>query len=68
VIKKLLDHLPEDFVGGLTNKKYVSMTSVSHETAKRDLKELLDQGILLQNEGKGRSTTPYVRIDVASNK
>lgn len=57
VIKKLLDHLPEDFAGGLTNKKYVSITGVSPETAKRDLKELLDLGILLQNEGKGRSTS-----------
>jgi Fic family protein len=57
VIKKLLDHLPEDFVGGLTNKKYVSITNVSPETAKRDLKELLDLGILLSNEGKGRSTS-----------
>src|SRR5665648_406672 len=38
VIRKLLDHLPEDFVGGLTNKKYVSITNVSPETAKRDLK------------------------------
>jgi Fic family protein len=57
VIRKLLDHLPEDFVGGITNKKYVSITNVSPETAKRDLKELLDLGILLQNEGKGRSTS-----------
>ena len=57
VMRKLLDHFPEDFVGGLTNKKYVSMTNVSPETAKRDLKELLDLGILLQNEGKGRSTS-----------
>lgn len=57
VIRKLLDHLPGDFIGGLTNKKYVSITNVSPETAKRDLKELLDLGILLQNEGKGRSTS-----------
>ncbi len=57
VLRKLLDNFPDDFVGGLTNKKYVSMTNVSPETAKRDLKELLDLGILLLNEGKGRSTS-----------
>lgn len=57
VLKKLLEHLPDDFIGGLTNKKYVSITSTSPETAKRDLKELLEKGILLQNEGKGRSTS-----------
>ena len=42
VIKKLLEHLPLDFTGGLTNKKYVSMTNACPETAKRDLKDLLD--------------------------
>ncbi len=57
VIKKLLNHLPEDFIGGLTNKKYVSITNISPETAKRDLKELLDLEILIQNEGMGRSTS-----------
>jgi Fic family protein len=64
VIKKLLDHLPEDFVGGLTNKKYLSITNVSPETAKRDLKELLDHKILLQNEGKGRSTSYRINRDL----
>jgi Fic family protein len=64
VIRKLLEHLPEDFVGGLTNKKYVSMTNVSPETAKRDLKDLLDLGILIQNEGKGRSTSYRINSDL----
>ncbi|MBF0363611.1 MAG: Fic family protein [Oligoflexia bacterium] len=47
VIRKLLEYLPEDFTGGLTNKKYVSMTNASSETAKRDLKDLLDKEVLL---------------------
>ncbi|MBF0208404.1 MAG: Fic family protein [Oligoflexia bacterium] len=57
VIKKLLECLPEDFTGGLTNKKYVSMTGVSAESAKRDLRDLVAQGVLLVNEKKGRSTS-----------
>lgn len=57
VIKKLLEHLPEDFTGGLTNKKYVSMTGASSESAKRDLRDLVEQGVLLVNEKKGRSTS-----------
>lgn len=55
VVKKLLEQLPADFEGGMTNKKYVSIASVSPETAKRDLKDLKDKEILVQNEGKGRS-------------
>ena len=57
VLQKLLEYLPEDFQGGLTNKKYVNMTHVSSETAKRDLKDLVDKGVLLQGEGKGRSVS-----------
>ena len=57
VIKKLLEHLPDDFSGGLTNQKYVSMTKTSAESAKRDLKDLVEKKILLLNEKKGRSTS-----------
>ena len=56
VIKKLLEHLPADFLGGLTNKKYVSMVKTSQESAKRDIADLIEKGVLLPNEGKGRST------------
>ena len=57
VIKKLLERLPDDFSGGLTNKKYVAMTKVSSETAKRDIRDLVDKRILFPNEGRGRSTS-----------
>lgn len=56
VIKKMLETYPEDFLGGLTNSKYVSMTKISPETAKRDMKDLVDKKILLQDAGGGRST------------
>ena len=57
VINKLLENYPKEFKGGLTNKKYVSMTKVSPETAKRDIKKLMDHNILIRNEAKGRSTS-----------
>ena len=63
VIGKLLDSYPQTFTGGLTNKKYVSMTKVSPETAKRDLKTLLEYGILLKNDAKGRSTSYRLNVD-----
>jgi Fic family protein len=57
VLKKLLECLPDELIGGLTNKKYCSMTKVSPETAKRDIKDLVDKGILVKNPGSGRSTS-----------
>jgi Fic family protein len=62
VIKKLLEHLPNDFDGGLTNKNYVSITKGSPESAKRDLKDLVDKGILLVS-GAGRSTSYQLNRD-----
>jgi Fic family protein len=63
VIKKLLEYFPDDFQGGLTNKKYVSITKTSSESAKRDLSDLLDKQILLANKGGGRSTSYRLNRD-----
>lgn len=54
VLKKMLESEPEKFVGGMTNKKYVSITGISRESAKRDLADLENKSILVV-EGKGRS-------------
>ncbi|MBB6482140.1 Fic family protein [Spirochaeta isovalerica] len=67
VIDKLLAPYPEEFKGGLTNKKYVSMTKISPETAKRDIKDLLDKGILLKNGGGGRSASYRLNLDMAKD-
>ena len=53
VLKKMLDRYPEEFQGGLTNRKYVAMTNVSSETAKRDLKEMLDKGLIIPGTAGG---------------
>lgn len=55
VIQKMLECEPEGFKGGMTNKKYVSITKTSRESAKRDLADLEAKGIIQRNEGKGRS-------------
>lgn len=59
-LNKLLDAGPDGFAGGLSNKKYVNMTKASTATATRDLRELVEAGMLLQ-AGGGRS----VRYEVA---
>jgi Fic family protein len=50
----LLDAGPQGFVGGMTNKKYASLTKTSAPTAQRDLAELVEKGCLVLT-GAGRS-------------
>jgi Fic family protein len=50
----LLDAGPQGFVGGMTNKKYASLTKTSAPTAQRDLAELVEKGCLVL-AGAGRS-------------
>ena len=53
-INKMLDKGAEGFEGGMTAKKYIGITKVSKATATRDLQQLHELGVLVQ-EGAGRS-------------
>jgi len=53
VINRLLDN----FKGHLTTSKYAKLAKCSQDTALRDIRELLDRRILVQNPGGGRSTS-----------
>ncbi len=55
VLKKMFDMGGQDFKGGMTTRKYVSITKSSKATATRDLQELAKLNIL-QQQGDGRST------------
>jgi len=57
VLNRLLDVGVDDFQGGLTNRKYVGMTKASRETAKRDMADLVEKGILVRQAGGGRSVS-----------
>jgi Fic family protein len=56
VMKKMIDAYPEGFSGGMTNRKYVSITGTSSESAKRDLAGLVRHGLLEKGDAAGRST------------
>jgi Fic family protein len=58
-LNKMFDAEPEGFVGGMTAKKYISITKASKATATRDLQTLETLGIL-QIAGGGRSTHYYL--------
>jgi Fic family protein len=61
VVNRLLEAGPDGFEGGMTNRKYVSLNQISPETAKRDLADLEERGILRRNEGRGRSVSYSLR-------
>jgi len=61
VLNKILDLGAENFEGGLTKRKYVSISKTSTSTATNDLKQLLQWGCLKQTSGtKGRGTSYYI--------
>lgn len=53
VINKMLS----GFKGFLSTSKYATLAKCSTDTALRDIRELLERGILVQNPGGGRSTS-----------
>ena len=62
VVNRLLDAGKKGFEGGLTTRKYVSMAKVSRATAFREISDLLEKGILLQNPAKGRSVSYDLKL------
>jgi len=52
IVNKLFD----SFYGKLTSSKWAKMTKISTDTALRDIKDLIEKGILQQEEAGGRST------------
>jgi len=59
IINKLLDN----FYGKLTSSKWAKMTKISSDTALRDIKDLIEKGILKQDEAGGRSTNYELIIE-----
>ena len=55
--KQAIDYIVESNV--ITNSVYQSINNVSRETSKRDLKKLVDLGILVSQKSKDNSTINY---------
>jgi Fic family protein len=53
----VINRLLNGFVGFLTSSKYAKLAKCSQDTALRDIRELQERGILVQNPGSGRSTS-----------
>jgi Fic family protein len=55
--RMVINRLLNGFQGFLTTSKYAKLAKCSTDTALRDIQELLDRHILVQNPGGGRSTS-----------
>jgi Fic family protein len=47
----------DDFQGHLNTSKYAKLATCSKDTALRDIRELLERGIVVKNPAGGRSTS-----------
>jgi Fic family protein len=55
--RSMLNRLLDGFEGNLTTVKWAKLAKCSHDTALRDIQDLLARGILVQNPSGGRSTS-----------
>ena len=53
----ILNRMLNGFQGHMNTSKYARLAKCSTDTALRDIRDLLDRGILIQNPGGGRSTS-----------
>ncbi|MCW3462994.1 Fic family protein [Chitinophaga nivalis] len=60
-VKKMWDAGTEGFTGGMTAKKYISITKVSKATATRDLQTLVESGIFIL-QGAGRNVHYHLNL------
>jgi len=55
--RKILNLMCDGFDGKLTSSKWAKIAKCSQDTAHRDIRDLVQRGILKKDEGGGRSTS-----------
>ncbi|MFV2073913.1 MAG: Fic family protein [Thermoanaerobaculales bacterium] len=55
--REVINLMLDGFEGFMTTSKYAKLAKCSQDTALRDIRELLERGIMVQNPGRGRSTS-----------
>ena len=55
--RKTINRMLDNFKGHLTTSKYAKLAKCSNDTALRDIRELVQRGVLIKNPGGGRSTS-----------
>jgi len=59
--RKMLNRLLDGFEGKLTTAKWAKIAKCSHDTALRDVQDLIARGVLIREEAGGRSTSYSLR-------
>jgi Fic family protein len=59
--RALLNRLLDGLTGKLTTSKWATLARSSHDTALRDIRDLVEQGVLRKDDGGGRSTSYSLR-------
>ena len=63
IVQRMLKEGPQGFEGGMSAKKYISITKTSKATATRDLQDLVKKSVL-KPKGGGRSSAYEVNLNV----
>ena len=61
ILRRMLEEGPDGFEGGMSAKKYMTITGASKATATRDLQELAEKDIFTPTGG-GRSTHYQIKL------
>ncbi|MDR4466594.1 MAG: hypothetical protein MRJ66_20275, partial [Nitrospira sp.] len=61
ILRRMLEEGPDGFEGGMSAKKYMTITGTSKATATRDLQDLAEKQIFVPTGG-GRSTHYQVNL------
>lgn len=64
--RAMINRLLDGFDGKLTSSKWAKLTKVSPDTALRDINDLVVKGVLIKDEGGGRSTGYLLKHEVAT--
>ena len=67
--RNVINRMLNGFKGHMSTSKYAKLVKCSTDTALRDIRELVERGILVQNPGGGRSTSyRIITIDELPNR
>ncbi len=63
--RKVINRLLDGFEGKLTSSKYAKLVKCSEDTALRDIRVLVERGLLIKNAAGGRSTSYTLAVELA---